>query len=103
MEELIAIVYFKLGYLSSRKDKNDTSPRSCLLFTDGSSSKNPIRFHRSYLSERARYSRSLECPPAPNYNQVHNSPRNKIATKVCGDFFQLNLIAAFIIYFICAR
>jgi hypothetical protein len=39
LDELIAIVYFKFGYLSNKKFIKDTSPSKSPLLTDGSSSK----------------------------------------------------------------
>ncbi len=68
LEELIAIVYFRLGYLSNKKFRNDISPSKSPLFAYGSSSRYPITFQYSYLSDSAKYSKSLECPPAPNNN-----------------------------------
>jgi hypothetical protein len=68
LEELIAIVYFKLGYFSNKELTIDILPIILLSFKDRLSSKYPMIFQSLYLSEDDRYSKSLECPPAPNNN-----------------------------------
>jgi hypothetical protein len=64
----MAIVYFRLGYFSNKELIIDILPIIFLSFKDRLSSKYPMIFQSLYLSEDDRYSKSLECPPAPNNN-----------------------------------